>query len=351
MADEGCGIGILAMGASLPDRVRKNDEWGPFVDAEPGVDPYRGSHERRVLEPERDAVDLEVAACRDALAFERRSPDAVRLLVGSSQTPRYLGPANHGPVAHGLALAQNTVAMTIDSACASFVTQVEVVRALLKSSGDLALIYQSSVISRTMDYARAISLSVGDGAVAQLIGRVDPGLGLIGIEQSIRPELCEGLVMASTDGRRRWTDPSGPASTFFVDAKDVDAARTMVRKSGEYAAETCGLLLGRHGYRASDVDFFVCTQPASSFASMCAEAIGIRDGRLLRPDEHFERFGHLMQASAPLNLFLAWQSGRIRIGDLVLVYTQGAGFIQAAALLRWSARGPDPVHPGSAGAR
>jgi 3-oxoacyl-[acyl-carrier-protein] synthase III len=53
------------------------------------------------------------------------------------------------------------------------------------------------------------------------------------------------------------------------------------------------------------------------------------------PEEHFQRFGHLLPASAPLNLWVAWSQGRLRRGDLVLVYSPGVGFTQVASLLRW----------------
>jgi 3-oxoacyl-[acyl-carrier-protein] synthase-3 len=177
---------------------------------------------------------------------------------------------------------------------------------------------------------------VGDGAVAEVVGRVEPGLGVIGVEEVLRAELSDGLVMSSTDGRARWTDPATDGARFVDTVHNGESARTMARRGPEFAAETCGQLLARHGYRATEVDLFACTQPSMWFGAAAAEAVGVRPESVVPPSEHFQRYGHLLPASAPLNLWVAWRSGRLSPGDLVLTYLQGAGFIQAAVLFRWS---------------
>jgi 3-oxoacyl-[acyl-carrier-protein] synthase III len=51
----------------------------------------------------------------------------------------------------------------------------------------------------------------------------------------------------------------------------------------------------------------------------------------------FEKYAHLMAASAPMNLMTAHRAGKLRNDDLVMVYSPGAGFVQNALLLRWKA--------------
>jgi 3-oxoacyl-[acyl-carrier-protein] synthase III len=38
---------------------------------------------------------------------------------------------------------------------------------------------------------------------------------------------------------------------------------------------------------------------------------------------------------------VAWESGRLKKGDLLLMYGAGAGFTQAATLYRWNLDPPD----------
>lgn len=350
MSTEGCGIGITALGVSLPALIRRNEDWEhpPAVidvtNDTPDNDPFRGAVERRVIEPDQESTDLEIEACRSALSTAGLSGADVDLLLGFSQTPRHLQPGNHGPVARGLNLGTTATMMTVDASCASFAVQLKVARSLLASGEhQRAVLYQSSAISRTTDYANPLSPVSGDGAVAEVVGRVDPGLGLIAIQEQIRPDLCDAMILASTDGRRRWTDPSGAGSYYYALVDDADAAQIMARQGPEFAAQTCGAALKKHGYEPRDVDFFLCTLPTVWFADACAAAVGVPPDRVVRREDHFEKYAHLLAASAPLNLWVAWQKGRLKIGDLVLMYLQGSGFTQAAVLLRWAVPPPVPA--------
>jgi 3-oxoacyl-[acyl-carrier-protein] synthase III len=58
---------------------------------------------------------------------------------------------------------------------------------------------------------------------------------------------------------------------------------------------------------------------------------------LERSLDTFELYGHIMAASAPMNLMTACRAGNLGEDDLVMVYSPGAGFVQNALLLRWTA--------------
>ena len=68
------------------------------------------------------------------------------------------------------------------------------------------------------------------------------------------------------------------------------------------------------------------------FAEACCDALGIARERTLTT---FQTCGHLMPASLPLNLHRARAEGKTPPGSLTLLYSPGAGFIQAAMLYRW----------------
>jgi 3-oxoacyl-[acyl-carrier-protein] synthase-3 len=119
-------------------------------------------------------------------------------------------------------------------------------------------------------------------------------------------------------------------------SKDPRAAARMGADGPEFAREACALLLERAGYTTRDVDLFVTAQPTAWFTETCAAAVGVPADKTVPLEEHFQRFGHLLAASLPLNLWVAWSTGRLRKGDLVLAYSPGVGFTQTAALLRWA---------------
>ncbi|MEZ4236015.1 MAG: hypothetical protein R3F59_07615, partial [Myxococcota bacterium] len=257
MRSDGNGIGIVGLGVALPEQVRTNDYWTRAPERYPDLfghgDPMRGTVERRVLEPERDSVDLEVEACRAALASCGAAVDDVRVMIGASGTPTWIEPGNHVRVARRLALPPATLTLSTLSACAVAVPQLEVgVRTLAGYPGGLALMYQSSVYTRTLDDGMVLAPLVGDGAVAEVLGPVPAGLGFVGARHAVRTEFADAIVVGRPQGR--WYDAG---ERIVVGIDDREAARDMIRRSPELAAEVCLGLLSDHGLRPADVAAFV----------------------------------------------------------------------------------------------
>jgi len=360
----GCGVGITGLGASLPEEVRGNDYWSDgwrqrmaedfFRAAERTAletkggstagalrkvwdDPFKGAVERRVIDAAHESSDMEVDACRDALRVAGMGADEIDLLIGYSQVPDEAIPPNHGKVSHLLGLRFETAVFTLDAGCASFLPQLTTAVRLIQS-GDhrAALVFQSTASSRILDYEGPSSPSLGDGAVAATVGRVEPGLGLVDRIQLNRGDLFDGIVLTRVHGNERWYESPSEPEPFTIGTRNLEHAKRMGADGPEFCRETCLPLLERHGITADDVDFFVCAQSAAWWADACAAAISIDADRYVSADDHFKKYGHLLPASASLNLWIAWRSGRLRVGDLVLMYTPGAGFTQTASLVRWA---------------
>lgn len=347
---EACGVGIVGLGAYLPSTIVTNEAFPGAVEAADDMliggvgpsahvarwarDPYQGAIERRVVAEDELSSHMEVHAARAALRSAGVDPQAVDLLIGYSQVPDDLCPGNHGQVARQLALRREVTAMTLDTGCASFVTHLNTAVRLLQSDDhELALLYQSSATSRIQDPGSRWAAVVGDGAVAEVVGPVSAGFGWIGRAHFTRGELCDGLLLARADRKREWWQ--GSSEPFFITSRDAQAVRRMGEEGVAFAKEACLAVLQRCGYSLSEVDFLVCAQPQVWFGQACAEAIGLRSDQIVAPSDHFQKFGHLLPASAPLNLWVAWSLGLLKRGDLVLVYSPGVGFTQVASLMRW----------------
>ena len=362
----GQGVGIVGLSACLPRHIRTNDWWpagwssaltddpigaGPAQAAQQSSDPsweiarqwvgdpFHGAIERRVIDDAHESSDLEVAACTQALTTCDMSPAHVDLMIGYTQVPDDAALGNHGIVAERLGLEERVFAMSIETGCASFVSHL-LVGAGLTSTHPRALLYQSSATSRVTDYSRPESPVTGDAATAQVLGRVDDGLGMVDGLATTHGELRDGIVLAPSDGRRRWYAAGPEPTAMHIAIRDRSHVVRMGALGPEYCRQTCETLLSRNDVDIRDVDFFVTAQPGAWFGAACAAKLGIDEDRFIAPQHHFQRYGHALAASAPLNLWVAWTHGRLRPGDLVLIYSPGVGFTMAAALLRWSLEPP-----------
>jgi len=369
---DGSGVGYLGLGVYLPEQIRTNDWWpedwrrehgqrlkgdvigsveeavarrSPEVDAlvvrhafPYSTDLFRGTKERRVIPEGMGSAEMEAAACRAALGDAGIEPEHVDLLLGHSTVRDYVASSNHGLVAHQVGLRPSVTAFEVCAGCVSFFLQLRVaVRQIQSGENDVALTYVSSAISRITDYTRPASIGIGDGAVAGVIGRVEPGFGYIAQTTLTRGDLHGAIQLAPRD------HPDVPWYRFdlydeplVVRRIDDAAAHMLGTQATSFCRETCEALFAKTGYGPEDIDFFIVSQAAAWFPYAMCESLGIDTSKCLAPPDHYQKYAHLMDASAPLNLHLARQYGRLAKGDLVLVYTPGVGVSTAATLYRWN---------------
>ena len=66
---DGDRVGILGLGAYVPERVMTNDEWTAYVDtSDEWIRQRTGIERRRIAAPDQSTVDLALNAARAALA-------------------------------------------------------------------------------------------------------------------------------------------------------------------------------------------------------------------------------------------------------------------------------------------
>lgn len=378
---EGIGVGFRGMGAFLPEDVRANDFWSDewraacearlatditgavdkalqdrLSDVDPEVakhamrfrmDPFRGTKERRVMNPDMRPSDLEVAACRAALEDADLEPSDIDCICGQSLISDWSIQPNHGAVARKLGLSHHTTSFSVEAGCSSFLPQLmTAVRLVQTGEFENVLIYVGNSVSLLTDYDTPSSVLAGDGACAAVIGRVEEGLGYVAQAGQTHGEYHEGVlcVPRSTPHTPHWrTDLMDERLT--IQNVDLVATHDMGAHAAALCRAACERVLARAGCTAADVDFFVCAQSTAWFSQAFCEALGIDGDKCVRVDEHFERFAHLLSASAPLNWLIARETGRLKRGDLVLAYSPGVGFTQYATLYRWN----EPGTVGSSG--
>jgi 3-oxoacyl-[acyl-carrier-protein] synthase-3 len=379
MTAEGIGIGLTGLGVDLPAQVRTNDFWPAewvaahearmkldlttsvdhavrqqLAEVDPEViqasvrwrdDVFRGTRERRVLEDEREPSDMEAAAAQRAMAAAGVEAKDIDCLLLHSGLQDFAAPANYPVVASKLGLSQRMLAMNSGAGCASFLAQMGVAAHLIKAGAiRRALIVVSCAISRVSDYRLPSSVNGGDGAVAGVIERIEPGHGYVASSQRIRGDLHGGIRLVPAEHpEERWYWTDRYAERLSVQNTDPKASRMMGARAASFCREVCQEVVDEAGYSMEDVDFLCMSNATAWFPEICCAALGIDQAKRLKVEDHFQRFGHLLAGSAPLNLYLAHSLGKIKPGDLVLIYSPGVGFVQLAQLYRWNLPAGDPA--------
>jgi 3-oxoacyl-[acyl-carrier-protein] synthase-3 len=123
----------------------------------------------------------------------------------------------------------------------------------------------------------------------------------------------------------------GPSSTGTVGYLRMEG-REVFRHAVVNMSEVIFDTLAKAGFEPGEVDWFVPHQANKRILDGTARKIGISPDKIVMTvDKH----ANTSAASIPLAINTAYEDGRIKEGDLVLMEAMGGGFTWGAVLLRW----------------
>lgn len=316
---------------STPESREFDEEMRPYA-----RDPFRGTVERRILRPGQLPSELELKAARDVMAAAGIGPDDVGLMIVGSFLPDRVGNGNAPFLARDLGL--RGAAWNIESACSTSLPALEAAHALVRAGAyERVLVVVSCTYSRVTDPADSLSWFLGDGAGAWLVGRVEPDHGILGMHLAHTGETCGAA----------WFDP-----TFLPDGS-FRAAMRSARHTGRLFRDlakptllrACHGAMERAGVRAEDIALFVFNTPTAWYARFGARCLGVPPERAA---DYYRFYANIGPALPTTGLFHAAHEGRLKPGDLVLVYCIGSVSSAGAVVMRWGAPklGPAPGREG-----
>ncbi len=297
-------------------------------------DPFRGSVERRVLAKGETALSLEKTAATRALAAAGMSAGDVDLMIVSSFQPDQIGVGNAAFLARELNFRRP--AWNLESGCSSSLVGFQTAAGLVESGRYRSvLVVASCTYTRNADDADSVSWFLGDGAGAFVVSRGEatgPASGLLGMHTLSTTETCDTFYyenVADPGGAPRAIMKCTPSSGRILS----ETAEPHLRACCEKAAIDAGV-------RLADIDFLACNTPTAWFSAFAARALGIDPSRTIST---FAKTGNIGCALLPVNLHAAARAGKIKRGDLVMLFSVGSVSTASAAVVRWgeTALGPD----------
>ncbi|RAP77425.1 ketoacyl-ACP synthase III [Paenibacillus montanisoli] len=318
---------ITAFGAYVPDRVLSNHDLEAMVDtSDEWIFQRTGIKERRIASEEQYCSDMCFGAVRDLqLRYGVVLEDVDYVLVATT-TPDTFFPSMSARVQAEFGITQCGAA-DIQAACAGFVSALQLANGLLLSGiYHKILVIGAETLSKATDYTdRTTCILFGDGAGAALVERSEEGAFVASYSAT------NGL-----DGRHLYRSslaPSIGAQPIQQNGFIVQNGREVYRWAVTTVPKGIQALLSRSGYAVEEIDWFVPHSANMRIVESICERTGIPLEKALTS---MKQFGNTSAASIPLALDLAIKEGRIRTGDLVLLYGFGGGLTESALLLRWT---------------
>jgi 3-oxoacyl-[acyl-carrier-protein] synthase-3 len=253
------------------------------------------------------------------------------LIIVGTITPDMLFPATACLVQDKIG-AKRAWGFDLSAACCGFVYALTTgVQLIASGANEKALVIGADKMSSILNYKdRTTCVLFGDGAGAVLLEPAEDNEGgLLDFNHRIEGSGGWSLYMPGGGSLNPATEETVAKKLHYVHQEGRQVFKYAVRRGAETAIE----LLERNGFTASDVSLLVPHQANSRIIDATAERIGLPPEKVLK---NIHKFGNTTAATIPLALWDAHEEGRLKKGDLVLVWSVGAGFTVGCCLIRWT---------------
>ena len=343
------GCRIVGCGKALPSRVVTNDELSSLVETDDEWIYSRTGIKTRHVAVEESATDLAAAAGERALAHAGVKAEDVDLLVCMTITPDAVVPSEACLVRARLGLA-HAVAFDLNAACTGCIYGIEVASSMLASSAaDMAraarhgarpsrnrmrraLVIGVDVLSRVVDWTdRATCVLFGDGAGAVVLEWDDAAPGILAsvLENTDDDDAllsCGNLHVAS---RSPFVEGEGALERPVVDPYIRMQGQHVFKFASASMADAIEEVVARAGASLDDVSLIVAHQANERIIRYAAKKIG-------KPLDLFQlsiaQVGNTSASSVLMALCDAWQAGRVKTGEKVVLVGFGGGLTAGAVM-------------------
>jgi 3-oxoacyl-[acyl-carrier-protein] synthase-3 len=334
---------VTGWGMYVPHQVVPNDR---FVElgletSNEWISSRTGIERRRIVGDHEATSDMAVRAAKEALRVADMHPAELDLVLIATCTPDHIMPATASLVQDRLG-AKNAGAMDLNAACAGFVYALNTGAAFIESGrAKKILIVGADELSTHLDWKdRSTCVLFGDGAGAVVLNASDePGVmaTTMGSDGS-----GAGLLTIKAGSRTRYNgvhhhkNGNGKAPVnddFYLRMNGPQ----IFRWATQMMAKAAEKVIASSGLKPSEVDLFIPHQANLRIMETTARRLGLP---LEKVFSNVRDYGNTSAASIPIALCEAVNSGRVKIGDNVVLASFGAGLTWSALAMRWGAEIP-----------
>lgn len=331
---------ISGLGYFVPENIVTNDDLSKIIDTNDAwIQERTGIQERRhvVKGSGETTTSMGVKAAKIAIERAGIDKDAIDFIVFATISPDYYFP---GPgVSLQKELGLNTIgALDIRNQCSGFVYALSIADQYIKTGMyKNILIVGSELQSVGLDMTtrgRGVSVIFGDGAGAAIISQeTDLTKGVLSTHLHSEGEHAKELAVLAPGMGGRWVtdiiaDQNPDDESYFPYMNGQFVFKHAVSRFSEVIHE--GLVA--NNLQISDIDMLIPHQANLRISQFIQKKFNLSDSQVFN---NIQKYGNTTAASIPIALTEAWELGKIKEGDTVVLAAFGSGFTWASAIIKW----------------
>ncbi len=330
---------ISGLGSYVPENIVTNDDLAKVMDTnDEWIQERTGIQQRRHIK-KGDGNSTSVMGAKAAkIAIDRANltTDDIDLIVFATLSPEMYFPG--GGVQVQEMLNMSTIpALDVRNQCSGFVYGLSVADQFVKTGMyKNVLVIGSENHSGGLDMTtrgRSVSVIFGDGAGAAVVTRSDKeGSGILSTHLHSEGAHAKELSLEGPN-TGHWV----PEIIAENPQEDIPYYPYM---NGQFVfknavvrfSEVINEGLQTNELTPGDINMLIPHQANLRISQFVQKKFGLSDDQVFN---NIQKYGNTTAASIPIALTEAWEQGKIKEGDLVVLAAFGSGFTWGSAIIRW----------------
>lgn len=330
---------IIGLGKYVPDNVVTNHDLSKMMDtSDEWIQERTGIKERRWIKEGTEDTSAVMGAKAARIAIERAglTKDDIDFIVFATLSPDYYFPGCGVQIQEMLDMP-TVGALDVRNQCSGFVYAISVADQFIKTGmyKNILVIgaeYHSNGLDKTTR-GRGVTVIFGDGAGACVLSREeDASKGILSTHLHSEGKYADKLIVESPS-IAHWVpeilESEEEDISYFPYMDGTFVFKHAVVRFSEVIIE--GLM--KNGLQKEQIDMLIPHQANLRIAQFIQKKFALRDDQVFN---NIMKYGNTTAASVIIALTEAWEEGKIKAGDNVVLAAFGSGFTWASAIIKWS---------------
>ena len=330
---------ITGMGMYVPENIVTNKDLTSLMDtSHEWIIERTGIEERRHIKKGdgNTTATMGVKAAKIAIEGADIDKNDIDLILFATLSPDYYFPGSGVIVQQHLEIP-TCPAMDIRNQCSGFIYALSTADQFIKTGMyKNILIIGSENHSGGLDMTtrgRGVSVIFGDGAGAVVLSRSeDPDKGILSTHLHSEGQFAEELALIGPS-TNRWVpeilEANDPTDiSYYPNMNGQLVFKNAVVRFSEVIMEG----LQQNKMTPEQIDMLIPHQANLRISQFIQRKFGLNDDQVYN---NIMRYGNTTAGSIPIAMTEAWEEGKIKSGDLVVLAAFGSGFTWGSALISW----------------
>ncbi|MGA8657998.1 MAG: beta-ketoacyl-ACP synthase III [Chthoniobacterales bacterium] len=323
-------VSIIGTGSYAPERILTNRDLEKIVDtSDQWIRTRTGITERRIAGENEHTSDMATKAAIAAIKQAHVTPEEIDLIIVATVTPDTLFPATACWVQKKIG-AINAACFDVSAACSGFLYSLEIAQQFISTHVyDTVLIIGADKLSAITDWTdRNTCVLFGDGAGAAILRSRPNSHGVIATYMGSDGAFTDILIMP------------GGGTRCPITPENVDQRLNTIKMLGKDVYKqaivsmfnAANRILEQAGLTYEDIACVIPHQANMRIIEAIAERMRLPMNKFFI---NLDRFGNTSAAAVAMALDEAHRTGRIKIGDYILLIVFGGGLTWASSVIQW----------------